>query len=155
MATKAVGLFAAFALVLAVVAGACGTSGPYPLYPNPKRKRPQAEIALLSGPIGVIDERDVSGKGRVFALLPGCHIVRTATSVGGGDGEVWSGRMPSLTYAFRMRAGYRYRIVLDTQDRASVGQVYVTAWEQDDEGGKLPVGPASQAAIDDCHQWSP
>ena len=131
----------------------------HPLYPG--APRPPGEVARLSGPIATIDDQDVAQYGKVFALLPGCHVVKLAAKTGetsstGGGGYV--ANLPSAVYAFRMRPAHVYEIDVkfDGQGGPTVGQVTIRAWDHDANGAAVEVAPAgSDAEIDDCLKWTP
>jgi hypothetical protein len=151
-------LLAVVILVLGALSCVRVGGGGYPLYPNPERQRPLSEVAQLSGPIRSVDDSQVAEKGRTFAVLPGCHIVRTTTSVGGeGPGGWWSVHMPEMVYALRMKAGHRYKIDFEMEETsAPVGRVFAKAWEQDPTGARKGLSPAaSTSEIDDCRTWVP
>src|SRR5438270_11470386 len=63
-----------FGLMLAV--GGCLTEEQhaYALYPGVEL--PHDRVGILMGPIAEVDGRHISGQGKSFALLPGCHTLR-------------------------------------------------------------------------------
>jgi hypothetical protein len=152
---------------IVVVGGslACGQfhAQPHPLYPKPVR--PSEQTATLSGPVGKVDGLDVSKRGSLFSLLPGCHVVSLRKELGeGGVGGAWSIELPPTVYALRMQAGHSYEIqtlrssaggagsaVSTVGNATSAGGVKIEAVERDAEGklvGALtPVGsvPESEA----------
>ena len=152
---------AASAVLGASLLVGCITSGgkAHPLYPGAPRA--PGEVARLSGPIAAVDELDVSKFGKVFALLPGCHVVQLAAKTGetsstGGGGYVTN--LPRTVYAFRMQPGHAYEIDVkfDGQGGPTVGQVTIRAWDRDGNGGAIEVAPAaSTAEIDDCLKPAP
>jgi hypothetical protein len=76
----------AIALLLAVGGGHLGciktqTRG-VPLYPQTEPLPDVSRVALLSGYVRSVDGQNVSARGSVFELLPGCHVVRTPESWG-------------------------------------------------------------------------
>jgi hypothetical protein len=135
----------AFTLALAglVVAGSCRhfQRDAHPLYEGDPR--PSAEVARLSGPIAKVDGVDVSDKGALFALLPGCHIVELRKKIGEGSGNgAWTEEIGRVVYAIPMKAGHVY--VIDAELKAGgstssvgnsgIGDVKLRAVEQDAEG---------------------
>jgi hypothetical protein len=88
-----------------------GKSG-YPLYPPSAVPPAAAQIATLVGPINTVDEVNVRDKGRIFQLLPGCHIVTLERNVGqGSEDGAWTANLPRITYAFEMKPGHLYKTV--------------------------------------------
>ena len=85
-----------FGLLLAV--GGCLTEEQhaYPLYPGVER--PHDRVGILMGPIAEVDGRDISGKGKSFALLPGCHTFRLVRTTGQMD-NISSGYVTTLPQA--------------------------------------------------------
>src|SRR5205085_9598424 len=66
------------ALAFVAWAAACApvmSPGAYPLYPKIDAGPGPDKVALLRGPIAIVDGQGVSGKGPAFELLPGCHLV--------------------------------------------------------------------------------
>jgi hypothetical protein len=112
----------------------------HPLYEG--EVLPAAEVAKLSGPIAKVDGVDVSHRGSLFALLPGCHIVELPTQLGEGTSNgAWSVNIGHVSYALAMKAGRLYAIDTELQPgssastgNASVGGVKVTATERDVDG---------------------
>ena len=145
---------------------ACGhfATQPHPLYPAPTR--PAEQVATLSGPVGTVDGRDVSRKGNLFSLLPGCHVVGLRKQMSeGGLGGAWSVELPHTIYVFRMQAGRTYEIQILRQaaggagsavstvgNATSGGGVKIEAVERDATGKSLGVlAPArSNAEIEAC-----
>jgi hypothetical protein len=85
-----------FGLLLAV--GGCLTQEQhaYPLYAGVER--PHDRVGILMGPIAEVDGRDMSGKGKSFALLPGCHTFRLVRTTGQMD-NISSGYVTTLPQA--------------------------------------------------------
>jgi len=97
-----------FGLLLA--AGGCLTEEQhaYPLYPGVER--PHDRIGILMGPIAEVDGRDISGKGKSFALLPGCHTFRLVRTTGQMD-NISSGyvtTLPQATLWLMVERGHYY-----------------------------------------------
>jgi len=140
---------------------------PVALYPSPARSDDQ--VATLSASVDKVDGVEVTKKGALFTLLPGCHIVllKTTYSEGSPDG-LWSATIPKTIYALRMKAGYDYEIdirrVVGTSGLGIVtvvgnsgasGSLKVTATERDKNRAVIstlsPV--AGDADIAACRTW--
>jgi hypothetical protein len=99
---------------LSTLAGAaCMTQGPraYPLYPDPEHPRPDAEVGLLEAPVAIIDGQEVFDKGRIFALLPGCHSFKLLRSIGEngvGTGIGYRATLPQRQFTLDVRPGHSY-----------------------------------------------
>ena len=137
-------------VALAFVAGCTPRdAGPgYPLYLNPQNRLPASQVARLAVPIGSVDGRDVSAQGEVFDLLPGCHVVQLHGEMAQSNAYVaWSGRVPRLLFALRMKAGRTYVIRREiVQDmNATTGRVVVIAYEEDSSGKSTPLTPVQSA----------
>ncbi len=115
-----------------------GKSG-YPLYPPSAVPPAAAQIATLEGPINVVDDVNVSAKGRIFQLLPGCHIVTLERNIGeGGDNGAWTANLPRITYAFEMKPGHLYKIIVDVEmGSAMLGRMKLTARETAPDGSSV------------------
>jgi hypothetical protein len=132
-----------------------------PLYPNPRAPRARAEVALLHGPITMVDGGDVSSRGVSFELLPGCHIVQIGGDVGNFDPQYggWAASLPALTYAFRMRPGGTYTINLEqvpALGQGPMGRGQIIAREEDAEG-RTSIVPIvrSRTQLETCLRWVP
>jgi hypothetical protein len=147
----------AVSIVAALLAPACITRAgeARPLYPG--ERRPTAEVARLSGPIGSVDGQDVSQLGKSFALLPGCHIVQPASKIAEVDTtgpNAYVARVPpNIVYAMRMQAGHTYE--LEVRPRENTGQTStdatIRAWDRDGAGHATPVAPvAANADLQTC-----
>ena len=134
---------------------------PRPLYPNPESPRPPAAVARLFGPIAAIDGEDVSRKGKSFALLPGCHIVRLLDKVGAintSSSGGYVGIIGGVIFALRMKASFAYEIEVGFFDTTGpTGELTIRAWERAADGSSsTPIAPAqSEADIDECRKWLP
>ena len=120
---------------------------PLPLYPNPESPRPPAEVARLFGPIAAIDGEDVSRRGKSFALLPGCHIVRLVDKVGAintSSSGGYVGTIGGVIFALRMKASFAYEIEVGFFDTTGpTGQLTIRAWERAADGSSAtPIAPA-------------
>lgn len=128
----------AIVIVTAVATGGCiaDRASGVPLYPVTGAPLDASRVARLSGYVRYVDDQDVSRRGGVFDLLPGCHLIRTPTSWGKSSnmGAIVAAT-PELTFALLMRAGYQYSIELiaDTPSGPS-GDVDVKAFERDAQG---------------------
>jgi hypothetical protein len=130
-----------------------------PLYPGAPRAR--SAVAILMGPVSLVDGQEVGSKGRAFELLPGCHIVE----IGGRTGEFdsryggWAATVPPLTYAFLMRGNGTYAIAFEPDPSLGVGPTgtgRIVARERNAGGEERIVPPVqSQASIADCRRWVP
>ena len=88
------------ALAFVAWAAACApvvSSAAYPLYPKIDAGPGPDKVALLRGPIAIVDGQGVAGKGPAFELLPGCHLVAVESDA--------AGKPPSVIFAFEMRPG--------------------------------------------------
>jgi hypothetical protein len=107
---------------------------PYPLYGEPVQ--PSERIATLSGPIGVVDGKNVAKRGSLFALLPGCHVVSLRKEMSeGGLGGAWSIELPEHTYVFHMQAGHTYEIQALRQSSVGAGSAVSTVGNATSAGG--------------------
>jgi hypothetical protein len=105
-----------------------------PLYPAPVR--PADQVATLSGPVGAVDDVDVSRQGNLFSLLPGCHVVSLRKQVSeGGVGGAWSIDLPHTVYAFRMQPGRIYEIQILRQSAGGAGSAVTTVGNATSGGG--------------------
>lgn len=149
-----------------LIAG-CGTSSGafqgYPLYPVSGQRLPDSKIARLSvklpyggGPgsgatsfIKAVDRRDVSALDPVFDLLPGCHAVETESHFMMTNGNItWTGELGSRGFAFPMKAGFQYVIVVELRESmGGSGRILVTGVEQDASGKQTREFPAVPPAV--------
>lgn len=109
----------------------------FPLYPTSGEPLPREQIALLTGDVQVIDGQQVSGVGRWFELLPGCHVVTTSPQWQARVESSASGILPpngQLTYAMNMKAGHRYEIQPRSRQVRRAEVLVVSALEKDPEG---------------------
>ena len=141
---------------------ACITGGGRPRQLYAGDPRPPAEVARLVGPIGTVDGQDVSGLGKSFALLPGCHVVQPPSKVAEIDRtgpNSYVASVPSnITYAFRMLPRHSYEIEVRPADNPAHTSIdaAVQAWDRDEQGRSTAVAPiASTAEIDACQAWKP
>jgi hypothetical protein len=143
-----------FVLLLAGAAGCASLkAAPHPLYPGPAR--PPAELAVLTGPIAMVDDLDVSHLGPAFSVLPGCHVVVLREHLGeGSTGGAWSVTISRTVYAFDMVAGRSYDVEVRLQrgnsasvGNANVGGVKINAVEHDAGGRTLSsIAPLRKSA---------
>jgi hypothetical protein len=137
----------------------------YPLYPESGVRRPRGEVAKLSASlpggaspwggsttfIQAVDGRDVSTLDTAFELLPGCHVVVTESRLlVANEAMSWSGEIAPRTFAFDMKPGFSYTVVVELAERmgGSAG-VSVYATEQDPWGAQTvtiaPLAPGAEA----------
>ncbi len=141
-----------------LVGCALGPTRGFPLYSG-ARRAPDA-VATLRGPVLLVDGFAPSSHDRSFELLPGCHVVSAGGSVGyGTDHDSWIAHLPTVVFAFRMRAAASYNIsyrIDPTLGRGPIGTGQVVAHERDAQG-RVRVVPAlkSAAELDECRRWSP
>jgi hypothetical protein len=137
---------------------ALGTTRGVPLYEASDVPHARGEVALLLGPIKFVDGKDVGLLGSAFELLPGCHVVQIGGHAGHVDRETrggWVTSLPSLIYAFQMRAGFTYTIDVALAPELGEGPMSsgrIIARERDAQGRVrvLPIAP-DLATIDACH----
>jgi hypothetical protein len=160
-----VGIALVVAAVQAGCMGAAAETRGYALYPESGARHPRAEVAKLSASlpggaspsggsatfIKAVDGRDVSTLDTAFELLPGCHVVQTDSRLFVANEVMsWSGEIGSRTFAFDMKPGYSYSIVVELAERmgGSAG-VSVYAVEQDPWGAQTvtmaPLAPGAEA----------
>jgi len=152
VAVASLGLIAASA----VGCHSVGKSG-YPLYPPGAVPPAPGQIATLVGPINSVDDVNVSAKGRTFQLLPGCHIVTLERNIGeGGDNGAFAANLPRITYAFEMKPGHLYKIIVDVEmGSAMLGRMKLTARETAPDGSSVRWFPARGAGdLDECRHWA-
>jgi hypothetical protein len=151
-AAASLGLLAASA----VGCHSVGKSG-YPLYPPTAVAPAPSQIATLEGPINMVDDVNVSARGQTFQLLPGCHIVTLERNIGeGGDNGAWAANLPRITYAFEMKPGHLYKIIVDVEmGSAMLGRMKLTARETAPDGSSVRWFPARGAGdLDECRHWA-
>jgi hypothetical protein len=131
-----------------------------PLYPNAAATRlPSAQVALVSGPIAKIDDKDLENQAGGFELLPGCHLVELQRQLVDDSyaltgGTYWSGQFPKTVYAIRMKAGARYVIRRDIVSDGQVGRVVLSAQEQAPNGMTVDLAPVqSVEEVKACQEW--
>jgi hypothetical protein len=117
------------------------------LYPHPEVPRAPGDIATISGPIASIDEGPVSARGKVFHVLPGCHVVRVKEKIGEMNAEGsagWSARLPPLVYAFQARPAHAYSIEIDARQGTGLfGQLSILAVDRGPGGSATPIAPTT------------
>jgi hypothetical protein len=101
------------ALTLVLAAGACMGTAPraVPLYPDPEHPRRDDEVGVLTGPIAIIDGKEVADLGRTFALLPGCHtfrLLRTTGDVSTGTGMGYTAPLPQVLISLDVQPAHLY-----------------------------------------------
>jgi hypothetical protein len=128
-------LIALFALPAAACAPVVSVDA-YPLYPKIDSGPGPGKVALLRGPIAIVDGQGVAGKGPAFELLPGCHLVALEA---GTDAKA-----PQLIFAFEMRPGYIYT--------AEAGAD--TAQERAPDGATARVQRARASDVTACRSWA-
>lgn len=154
-------------LALATLAAGCAAAGEQPavpLYPNSRMVRlPRGQVAVVDGPISLVDGSDVAGQGGSFELLPGCHIVELERQITGNlngatNGNFYfTGQFPRTIYALRMLAGGRYSIRRDIESgMGPTGRVVLSAREELPNGAASDLAPAkSLDEIRSCRAWQP
>jgi hypothetical protein len=108
----------------------------YPLYPKIDAGPGPGKVALLRGPVAIVDGQGVSGKGPAFELLPGCHLVALEA---GADAKA-----PQLIFAFEMRPGYIYTVEPGAE----------TAQEHAPDGSITRVRRARASDVTACRSWA-
>jgi len=142
-----------------VLAAACGTqaSHGYPLYPKLGDGPGRDKVALLYGPVQIVDEQNVGGKGQTFELLPGCHVVTLQRNIGAGTaGGAVAANVGHVVIAFRMRAAHRYVITMELDDSTGpVGHYMLVAREKGPDGTivRLPFARSDEDVIS-CKRWA-
>jgi hypothetical protein len=81
---------------------------------------PPEQVATLDGPIATVDGRDVSDKGSLFELRPGCHVITTKTDFVERNVRINIGGImshhPRETFVLTMQGGVSYLIMNRTQE---------------------------------------
>jgi len=143
-------------VLLAVSAAACQpvvSGAAYPLYPKIDAGPGPGKVALLRGPVEIVDGVGVSGKGPSFELLPGCHLVAVDAGVGEGGNDAGNG--PQAIFAFEMRPGYVYTVTTgDEAPAGHSGRPQVIAQERAPDGSVVRVPRARAADVKDCRGWA-
>ena len=142
----------------AIACARLGEDRPYPLYETGPTRPMPAQLATLHGPIAAVDGQKVTGKGKTFALLPGCHIVTLQRNVGAADSNAngaWAGTLPPLAVAFKMRPAHTYLVNVRFEETSGpYGHMRIDARERDPQGQTSPVPwIRSNADIDECRRW--
>jgi hypothetical protein len=148
-------------LVMCAALGAgcrkAGTASGYPLYPNSGATLGLEKVARIEGPIFTIDDQRVAAKGRVFDVLPGCHVVvmENNVTVGSSEGGV-AANVGHVVFAFETKPGYSYSIRLEFADSTgpyTTGRI--KARERSPSGAVAFLHPAhGQQDIEDCRSWA-
>ena len=132
------------------------SSDAYPLYPKIDAGPGPGKVALLRGPIAIVDGTSVSGKGPAFELLPGCHLVALETSL--SEGEASGNAVlnpPQIIFAFEMRPGYLYTIDAGGEAPAGhAGKPQVIALEHAPDGSVARLERARGADVKACREWA-
>lgn len=127
----------------------------YPLYPKIDAGPGPGKVALLRGPIAIVDGESVSRKGTSFELLPGCHLVALETSVGEGEAKGNSVlNPPQIIFAFEMRPGYLYTIDAGAEVTGGARKPQVVALAHAPDGSVVSVPRASGASVKACREWA-
>jgi hypothetical protein len=130
-----------------------------PLYavtgPRPKRE----EVAQVGGYILQIDDQQVS-EGRLFEVLPGCHVVRTPARWGRTDSSALvTVDTGNRTFALLTKPGHTYVIDVSVEliGGGSTGSARLRVTEKDLDGKKTDgFGPMTSAEdIERCRQLGP
>lgn len=112
--------------VLGVCAcGAGSRTRGYPLHGD--SKAPLSSVARLHGYVEEVDGGNVTQRGHLFELLPGCHVIGTPRTWGGAGADAWvTAETGHLRFVIRMLAGHDYEVrvlVLDTVNRIEIETV--------------------------------
>ena len=89
------------------------------------------------GPIASVDGRDVSGKGKSFALLPGCHSFRLVRTTGQMDNisSAYVTTLPQATLSIAVERGHYYTFETTVHDPGGpVGTVSMGIADHDSDG---------------------
>jgi hypothetical protein len=147
-----------FAVALALLGTACigGNTRGKALYPTTDGVTPaETEVARLTGEIGGVDGRDVSGQGQSFELLPGCHVVTTRTSWGKFEyGEGLYGNLQQQTFVIHMQPNRSYDFEYELMNRTGSGGTLALHVRERDANARVTAEllPAtSQAELANCH----
>jgi hypothetical protein len=140
-------------LSIVLVGCGCGTAKPKPLYPDPGRPLAANEVATLHGDVREVDGKVVSEHGGSFALLPGCHLVRTVENWGRLDnhGGSVTVKFPPIWYAMPMRGGYHYIVRIQADHVPARVHARITAIEEDAQGNVTnQFSPANTRDAKEC-----
>lgn len=158
---------------LAGCAGAVANTQGYPLYKTEPARLPDNQIARLStklplgaGPgvgatsfIKTVDSRDVANLDSIFDLLPGCHVIRTESSLVMSNNNVtWQAQLGPRAFALEMKPAHVYFIVVELiEGMGGNGRIRVFATEEDANGrqtGTFPP-PATLSEAMKCRASQP
>jgi hypothetical protein len=148
-------------VLVQLVSCAAGTPRGVPLYDGssvPERER--NNVAVLTGPVTVVDGKNVASLGQVFELLPGCHVAQIGGHAGHVDpiGGGWVATLPRLRYAFRMRAGHTYTIEVEPAPALGfgpTGDAQIIALDNDGQGNESEVPVVrGRDDIEACWKWT-
>jgi hypothetical protein len=128
----------------------------YPLYQKVGDGPGADKVAILRGPIAIVDGGSVTGKGSTFELLPGCHVVRLQHNVGAGsEGGAWSGTLPDITFAFEMKPAHTYTVQTRFEDSGSpYAPIEIVAQEYAPDGSRTRVRQAGDYEVNACRDWA-
>ena len=132
------------------------SGGGYPLYPKVGDGPGRDKVSFLRGQIALVDGNGVRDKGTSFELLPGCHVVQLARSVGesAGDGA-WAAHLRRYVFAFEMKPAHTYTIDVRFEGSSGLyGRVFVVAQEHAPDGSTIRVQVARGSDVDDCRNWA-
>lgn len=143
-----------FAAILPACVG--GSSRGVPLYSPETPRRAENTIAALLGDIATVDGRDVSGSGRTFELLPGCHVITTRRSFGKVEqGLPMTALLPPLTFVLPMHANRSYLLEYEPSSNAGNGGVALIQAREVDASGKVlatHLPTSDKALVEHCLQ---
>jgi len=127
-----------------------------PLYPVTEPRPRREEVAQIGGYILSIDDRQVS-EGRLFEVLPGCHVVRTPARWGRTDSSaVVTVDTGNRTFGLLTRPGYTYvvEVSIEHMGGGSSGRAIFRVTEKDLDGRKTQGFGAmtSDEDIEECRQ---
>lgn len=125
----------------------------YPLYPNSGTRMPRDRVAELttsmpggssvgagsSAFIKAVDGKDVSTLDTSFELVPGCHLVQTASQLLIANQAItWHGELGSRVFAFQMKPGNTYIVKVElVESMGGTARVLVYGIEQNAAGGEV------------------
>jgi hypothetical protein len=132
------------------------SGGGYPLYPKVGGGPGRDKVSFLRGQIAYVDGNGVRDKGTAFELLPGCHVVQLARSVGDSAGDgAWSAHLRRFVFAFEMKPAHTYTVDVRFEGSSSMyGRVFVVAQEHAPDGSAIRVPVARGSDVDDCRNWA-
>jgi len=145
-------------VALAIALAGCGSTSnaevpAYALYANPENRLPRSTVARLYGSIGIVDGQDVTEKGTIFELRPGCHVVWVHSETIEGR---WKETVSGGRYAFRMKPGFTYRIRRGFgSSRGRSGPSVQMVAEEESPTGEVTAVPRIQSQDDvvACKEW--